>query len=91
LNIDGLTRGHAFINGHDIGRYWWSVANDKQPTQQYYHIPQDWLNWDENGVNTITLFEEIGVKSLDQVSIVVSHIEYGSWGEDDKQAITATE
>lgn len=91
LDIQGLGRGHAYINGNDIGRYWNSIAGDKQATQRYYSIPQDWLNFGDNAVNTITLFEELGAVNLDTVNIVVSHIVYGSWGEDSKKVISASE
>jgi hypothetical protein len=40
----GMNRGHAFVNGHDIGRYWLlEGSRSGYPTQWLYHLPQDWL------------------------------------------------
>jgi hypothetical protein len=57
LDAQGLNRGHAFINGNDLGLYWLirglcqdqpcccqqSQINCLEPSQRYYHIPSDWL------------------------------------------------
>ncbi len=71
LDLGGMTKGLAWLNGKCIGRYWlvsgadaaqpWmkafvSLANVGEPSQRYYHLPKDWLA----DVNTITLFEEVG-------------------------------
>ncbi|HUU43079.1 MAG TPA: beta-galactosidase [Planctomycetota bacterium] len=72
LDLAGMTKGLAWVNGHLLGRYWlvggvndplgWQQAADvagicyDEPTQRFYHVPVDWL--DE--VNTLVLFEELG-------------------------------
>ncbi|KAL7693572.1 putative target SNARE coiled-coil domain, glycoside hydrolase, family 35, syntaxin [Plasmopara halstedii] len=53
----GLTRGRAYINGYDLGRYW--LINDEGNfVQRYYHIPQDWLLKDRE--NLLVVFDELG-------------------------------
>lgn len=42
-DVEGLGRGHAYINGRDVGRYWNVKYNSEIYTQRYYHIPKDWL------------------------------------------------
>ncbi|RLN57031.1 hypothetical protein BBJ29_001361 [Phytophthora kernoviae] len=57
LDCIGLTRGRAYINGHDLGRYW--LINDEGKfVQRYYHIPKDWLVADRD--NLLVLFDELG-------------------------------
>lgn len=81
FDAQGLNRGHAFINGYDIGLYWLiqSICQDKpgwcsqsqtkclQPTQRYYHIPSDWL-MSKN--NLITIFDDLGAHSPQSVRLV---------------------
>jgi hypothetical protein len=52
LNVDGLQRGRAWLNGHEVGRYWTLQRNNGEacpfgasscPTQQFYHLPSEWL------------------------------------------------
>ena len=58
LDLTGMGRGHAFVNGHDIGHYWLIEGGDSgYPTQSLYHVPQDWL---VDGDNSLTLIEELG-------------------------------
>ncbi|KAG6622686.1 Beta-galactosidase 5 [Phytophthora cinnamomi] len=57
LDCIGLTRGRAYINGHDLGRYW--LINDEGDfVQRYYHVPRDWLVKDE--ANVLVVFDELG-------------------------------
>jgi hypothetical protein len=81
LDAQGLNRGHAFINGNDIGLYWLiqgicvakpcccqhAQINCLKPTQRYYHIPSDWL-MPKN--NLITIFDDLGAPSPGSVRIV---------------------
>jgi hypothetical protein len=82
LDATGLNRGHAFINGNDLGLYWLiqGVCQDKtpcccqqaqisclEPTQRYYHIPSDWL-MPKN--NLITIFDDLGANSPGSVGLV---------------------
>jgi hypothetical protein len=82
LDAQGLKRGHAFINGNDIGLYWLiqgichdappcccqqAQINCLQPTQRYYHIPSDWLMAKNN---LITVFDDLGAPSPAEVGLV---------------------
>jgi hypothetical protein len=48
-----------FLNGHGVGRHWLiaSPGTDGKPTQQYYHLPKNWLRAE----NTLIVFEEQAV------------------------------
>ena len=74
IDMSGFTRGHAFINGHDIGRYWLIAGRDGQPTQSLYHIPQDWLS-SNNQTNTLTIIEEVGMVDATKVGLYVSQLQ----------------
>jgi hypothetical protein len=81
LDALDLNRGHAFVNGNDLGLYWLiqgicqpktcccqqAQINCLQPTQRYYHIPSDWL-MPKN--NLITIFDDLGVPSPGSVNLV---------------------
>ena len=74
INALGLNRGHVYVNGYDLGMYWLILSDCKQdengcgpPSQQYYHMPPDWL-MPKN--NLLTVFEELGASSPASVSIV---------------------
>jgi hypothetical protein len=81
LDAQGLNRGHAFINGNDIGLYWLiqgictaklcccqhGQINCLQPTQRYYHIPSDWLMHKNN---LVTIFDDLGAPSPGSVAFV---------------------
>jgi hypothetical protein len=82
LDAQGLNRGHAFINGNDLGLYWLlpgicesrqpcccqhAQINCLKPTQRYYHIPSDWL-MPKN--NLITIFDDLGAPSPGSVGFV---------------------
>ena len=82
LDMSGFTRGHAFVNGHDIGRYWLIPASDGQPTQSLYHIPPDWLT--VGGDNTLTVLEEVGSVDPSGVRLYVSQLQQ-SMDEEEQQ------
>jgi hypothetical protein len=81
LDAQGLSRGHAFVNGNDLGLYWLIQGicylksplcqqvqvNCLQPMQRYYHIPSDWL-MPKN--NLLTIFDELGATLPESVSLV---------------------
>jgi hypothetical protein len=81
LDAQGLNRGHAFINGNDLGLYWLiqgicqakpcccqhAQINCLKPTQRYYHIPSDWLKPTNN---LITIFDDLGAPSPGSVGLV---------------------
>ena len=73
LDMRGMNRGHAFVNGHDIGRYWLlEGGRSGYPTQWLYHVPQDWLM--QGGSNTLTLLEEVGAMDASKVQLVISQM-----------------
>ncbi|KAF1774735.1 Galactose-binding domain-like [Phytophthora cactorum] len=60
LDFLGLTRGRAYINGHDLGRYW--LINDEGDfVQRYYHVPRDWLVKDRE--NLLIVFDDLAGRS----------------------------
>ena len=82
LDARGLNRGHAYVNGNDLGLYWLiqgicrdtppcccqqAQINCMEPTQRYYHIPSDWL-MPKN--NLLTIFDDLGAPSPGSVSLV---------------------
>lgn len=88
LNASSLGRGHVYINGQDIGRYWnLAPSAGALPTQQLYQIPQDWFNYFDDKKNLITIFEEIGATSIAQVGIYLAHLVKA--GENESQVLTA--
>jgi hypothetical protein len=71
LDLSGMNKGMAWLNGRCIGRYWLAAglrsgakwqdgviyhAGLGKPTQRYYHLPTEWLS----DVNDLVLFEEVG-------------------------------
>jgi len=82
LDAQGLNRGHAFINGNDLGLYWLiqgqcpstpacccrqTQTDCSKPTQRYYHIPSDWLMSKDN---LLTVFDDLGAPAPGSVAIV---------------------
>ena len=84
IDMTGFMRGHAFVNGHDIGRYWLIEGGDGKPTQSLYHIPPDWLV--QGGMNTLTVLEEVGSVDPSKVRLYVSQIQPSAEMQDDKHA-----
>lgn len=71
LNATGLGRGHYFVNGRDLGRYWNIQRNDGAgPIQTLYHIPIDWLNL--GGSNTLYVVDTLGAADAASVSVVTT-------------------
>ena len=65
----GMGRGHLYLNGEDLGRYWMiREAPGEDPTQQYYHIPSSALK-PVGGTNVLVLIEELGADDVNQVKI----------------------
>jgi hypothetical protein len=71
VDLKGMNKGIAWLNGRCIGRYWlvtagpegdtWRKAvvrteGEGEPTQRYYHLPSEWLR----DRNVLVLFEEAG-------------------------------
>ena len=53
----GLSKGHLFLNGHDLGRYWNADASGATVGgQRGHYLPEPWLE----DVNELTVFDEHG-------------------------------
>jgi len=74
----GLNRGHYYINGYDLGRYWMILRNDgsNTPTQTYYTIPQDLLS--ENGQNLLTLLAVLPIQDITKLDLVTAQMVAGT-------------
>ena len=84
VDMTGMGRGHAFVNGWDIGRYWAIEGGGTgYPTQRLYQVPPDWLTQD-GGENTLTLLEEVGSSDPSRVQLVVSQMQPMVEGEEEE-------
>jgi len=66
----GVGRGHFYLNGHDLGRYYSILMNDGsgRETQSMYVIPRQWMNL--YGLdNVLTLGEVLGASDLPSIMI----------------------
>ncbi|TYZ64586.1 hypothetical protein PybrP1_001498 [[Pythium] brassicae (nom. inval.)] len=76
LDCVGLTRGRAYVNGHDLGRYWLirDAATDRY-VQRYYHVPTEWLRFGSGSAaeNLVVVVDELG-GSVARVRLVLSTI-----------------
>ena len=82
INLDQLYmhvhqgRGHAWLNGHDLGRYWNITEGGSSSllSQSYYHLPHDLLvsSW---RLNRLILFDSLNFgDSEPMVRLVASHV-----------------
>ncbi len=69
LDLNGMGRGHIYLNGMDLGRYW-LIENDGTVVQRYYFVPPDLLQ----DKNLLTLIEDMGADDPLSVRIVTSHM-----------------
>ena len=71
LDLTGMTKGLAWVNGRCLGRYWLARAAGERspflagwidkasigrPSQTLYHVPREWLG----EMNRLVLFDEVG-------------------------------
>jgi hypothetical protein len=79
LDVSGLSRGHFFINGIDLGKYWTVEATGLGPTQRYYQLPRSLLRSDaHNMTNLLVIADELGALSMGSargVRVVFSSME----------------
>jgi hypothetical protein len=69
-------RGHLWLNGQDLGRYW-NLTQAGAPhhySQEYYFLPDDYLHRDGN-LNEIVLFDSFGAPQRETTQIIMSWIE----------------
>ncbi|XP_017702106.2 beta-galactosidase 11-like [Phoenix dactylifera] len=58
LDMTGMGKGLAWVNGNCIGRYWVSYLSPLgKPSQSVYHVPRGWLKPKDN---LLVIFEEHG-------------------------------
>ena len=69
LHLVGFGRGHFYVNGVDLGRYWLIVA-DGQLVQEYYFIPPDVVRYDVP--NLLVVGEELGAPDPTKATLVLS-------------------
>ena len=50
LDLSGFGKGFIFLNGHNLGKYWYVGP------QQTLYVPASWL---KKGVNEIVIFDEL--------------------------------
>jgi len=73
LNATGMGRGHFYVNGHNLGRYW-LIDGGTAPSQSLYNMPIDYLA-PAGHKNLLTLFEELG-GSPSALSVVTSYMRH---------------
>ena len=73
-NPTGITRGHFYINGMDMGHYN-NVEQGGIMVQRYYFIPKDYLT-PNGGSNSFVIMEEYAgnANALSSINIVSSTV-----------------
>jgi hypothetical protein len=68
-------RGHLWLNGKDLGRFW-NITRDGSDSysQQYYFLPNDYLQMDGN-LNEIVIFDSYGGAVTSSAKLLLSWIE----------------
>ena len=69
LKLTGFSRGHYYVNGVDLGRYW-LIEYEGKAVQEYYFIPPDMVNY--GGPNLLVIGEELGASDPTKASLVLS-------------------
>ena len=67
LDMAGMGRGHMFLNGFHLGRYW-SIQVGGAYVQRYYFIPPDLIA----DSNLLTVVEELGAPDPGSVAVLDS-------------------
>lgn len=71
-------RGHLWLNGVDLGRFWNITRGDTDEySQRYYFLPPDYLNM-EGKQNQLVLFDAFGSHHEGNIRLLNSWIEYSS-------------
>ena len=69
LHLVGFGRGHFYVNGVDLGRYW-LIMEDGRTVQEYYFIPPDVVKYDRP--NLLVIGEELGAPDPSKATVVLS-------------------
>ena len=71
LHLVGFGRGHFYVNGVDLGRYWLiRMVKSLKYVQEYYFIPPDVVSYD--GPNLLVIGEELGAPDPSKATLVLS-------------------
>ena len=74
LDAKGLGRGHFYVNGHDLGRYWPLVPG----ASRHYYVPLELIK--KGTTNMLAVFDELGAPRLATVTFVYSQLELPTQG-----------
>jgi hypothetical protein len=67
-------RGHLWLNGRDLGRFWNITRGETLVlTQPYYFLPPDYLRYDGT-LNELVIFDVFGSEHADKTRLVLSSI-----------------
>ena len=69
LKLSSMSRGHVFLNGFDLGRYW-SIQIDGVFVQQWYFVPTSLLNDD----NLLVLLDEYGSGNPKEIDLYYTQV-----------------
>jgi len=69
LKLQGFSRGHYYVNGVDLGRYW-LIIEGGEFVQEYYFIPPDLVDYDDS--NLLVIGEELGAPDPSKATLVLS-------------------
>ena len=71
LCLVGFGRGHFYVNGVDLGRYWLiRMVNSQKYVQEYYFIPPDIVDYD--APNLLVIGEELGAPDPSKATLILS-------------------
>lgn len=71
-------RGHIWLNGNDLGRFWnISKGETKEHSQRYYFLPNDYL-YHNGKPNRIIIYDVFGNDLKSKVGLVISSIQPSS-------------
>jgi hypothetical protein len=82
VNMTGFGRGHAWVNGHSLGRYWLLARETGpeagvRPSQALYHVPTAWLASRPGARNVLTALEGPGGPSALDAALYVARMRPG--------------
>lgn len=70
LDVSGMSRGHFYLNGVDLGKFW-TVGPASLMTQRYYQLPRSVLR-SHPTENLVVMVDELGAKKPGGVRVVLS-------------------
>ena len=58
-----------------LGKYWLVKGPSGEPTQRYYHLPNDLLRFGAEQSNTLVLSDEMGAPEPSAARVVISRMQ----------------